>query len=353
VDTSSAENLKRVAQQLVQAREAKGISLEEIATKTFIPMRILKALEAGETFKLPEPIFVQGFIKRYAKLVGLDGDALAKEIPLNTQPVVVDLIKEVPRPPLVDVINKRVSLDAAPTPSSQSWVAPVQSRSVQSDVTGSTNGSETASKTNAPVFNPPVVNRDTPNFYASQSNASERPSWLWPAIGGAVLGLGFLGGTIALLKSSQTAEAPSPLPSPKSAEKPSTTTSSSPKTSPKPSPVASPEAAPSVSPSPSPSASSSPSASPSPSVSASPIATGPVNVGVSLNEASWVQVTVDGEVKFEGTLEKGAKQSWAGQKEVEISSGNAGAVMVVHNQTPAKAMGAAGQVETKKFSAKN
>jgi cytoskeleton protein RodZ len=346
VDTSSAENLKRVAQQLVQAREAKGISLEEIATKTFIPMRILKALEAGETFKLPEPIFVQGFIKRYAKLVGLDGDTLAKEIPLNTQPVAVDLIKEVPRPPLIDVINKRVSLNSEAKPSSRSLVDPVQS---QRSVDPVNNGTETGSKTPSTVFNPPVVNRDTPDFYASQSNTSGRPSWLFPAIGGAVLGLGFLVGTIALIKGTQTAETPSPKSSEKPAAKPSPQTSSSP--SPKPSPIASPEASPSVSPSPSPSPS--PSASPSPSPSASPIATGPVSVAVSLSEASWVQVTVDGEVKFEGTLEKGSKQSWAGKKEVEISSGNAGAVMVVHNQTPAKAMGAAGQVETKKFSAKN
>ncbi len=351
MDTSSAENLKRVAQQLVQAREAQGISLEEIATKTFIPMRILKALEAGETFKLPEPIFVQGFIKRYAKLVGLDGDTLAKEIPLNTQPVAVDLIKEVPRPPLVDVINKRVSLDSVGTEPNRSLVNPVQSqRSVESDRNG---GSEPTAKTPATVFNPPV--RDTPDFYASQGNPSTRPTWLWPAIGGAVLGFGFLMGAIALIKGTQTAEPPAtPKPSAPIVTQ-STPSKPSPVASPvsvPPSPIASPSPSPSASPSPSPTQS--PSAGPSPSPSPSPTsATGPVSVAVSLNEASWVQVTVDGEVKFEGTLEKGAKQSWAGQKEVEISSGNAGAVMVVHNQTPAKAMGAAGQVETKKFSTKN
>ncbi len=347
MDTSSAENLKRVAQKLVQAREAQGISLEEIATKTFIPMRILKALEAGETFKLPEPIFVQGFIKRYAKLVGLDGETLAKEIPLNTQPVAVDLIKEVPRPPLVDVINKRVPLgsDVPPAPP---LVNPVQAqRSVNPASPPSNGASEATPQTPAPAFNPPVVDRDTPNFYNAQG-ASARPSWLWPAIGGAVLGFGFLMGAIALIKGSQTPEAPAAQPSKPSA--PLITKSSA---SPQPSATASPIESPAASPSPSPAAVASPSPSASPSVSPSPIATGPVSVAVSLNDASWVQVTVDGEVKFEGTLEKGAKQSWSGKKEVEISSGNAGAVMVVHNQTPAKAMGAAGQVETKKFSAKN
>ncbi len=335
METSSAENLKRVAQQLVQAREAQGISLEEIATKTFIPMRILKALEAGETFKLPEPIFVQGFVKRYAKLVGLDGDSLAKDIPLNTQPVAVDLIKETPRAPLADVVNS--GFFQKPSESKPPLVEAVKSQR-------STDGIEAGktSKNGTTAWNPVVANDASPNSYSAQSNSSERPSWLLPTIGGAVLGFGFLVGTIALLKGSQTPETvtkPDPKPSAPLVTKPS----------PKPSPVASLEVSPSPKPSPSPS----PSVSPSPSPSASPMATGPVNVAVSLNEASWVQVTVDGEVKFEGTLEKGSKQSWAGKKEVEISSGNAGAVMVAYNQTPAKAMGAAGQVETKKFSAKN
>ena len=83
MNTSAEEKLREIAQQLVAAREAQGMPLEEVATKTFIPIRTLKALEAAETFKLPEPIFVQGFIKRYAKLVGLDGDALSKQIPLD------------------------------------------------------------------------------------------------------------------------------------------------------------------------------------------------------------------------------------------------------------------------------
>jgi cytoskeleton protein RodZ len=347
VETSSAENLKRVSQQLIQAREAQGISLEEIATKTFIPIRILKALEAGETFKLPEPIFVQGFVKRYAKLVGLDGDSLAKEIPLNTQPVAVDLIKESPRAPLADVVNS--GFFQKPSESKPPLVEAVTSqRSMDALDAGS------PSKNGTTAWNPIVTNAESPNSYAAQHRNSERPSWLLPAIGGAVLGFGILVGAIALIqgtKTSETATKPDPKPSVPLVTKPST--SPSPKPSPKPSPAASLAASPSATPSPSPSVSPSPSISPSPSPSASPIATGPVNVAVSLNDASWIQVTVDGEVKFEGTLEKGSKQSWAGKKEVEISSGNAGAVMVVHNQTPAKAMGAAGQVETKKFSAKN
>lgn len=348
MDTSSAESLKRVAQQLIQAREAQNISLEEIATKTFIPMRILKALEAGETFKLPEPIFVQGFIKRYAKLVGLDADALAKEIPLNTQPVAVDLIKEAPRPPLVDVINKRVSLDSPSTSAKQSLVDPVKSqRSMEA-----TNREAEATSTNGTRFSgsiSSVVKPDAPQSYGSGNQSTDRPSWLLPAIVGAILGFGFLVGAILLLKGSQTAETATTAIPQKASEKVTPQAAAKPNPNSKSTSSPAPDVAVTVSPA----VNVSPAVTVSPTPSVSPIASGPVNVSVSLNDASWVEVRVDGEVKFEGTLAKGVKQSWSGKKEVEISSGNAGAVMVTHNQSPAKALGGAGQVETKKFSAKN
>ncbi len=302
MDTSAADKLRSVAQQLVQAREAQGIPLEEVATKTFIPMRTLKALEAGETFKLPEPVFVHGFIRRYAKVVGLDGDALAKEIPLNMEPVPVDLIKEAPRPPLVDVIHN------------QSFRAPGANQVVR------------------PAMRP-VVSYVPENPVSSKGDAHgsdrvamERPVWLFPVLG-AVLGFGLLAGAIAMLKPSA--------PDAKTTQTPSTR------------PIA-------VDSNPKPTVATSPIALPTSSITPSPSVTGgQVNVGVSLADASWIQVVVDGDVKFDGTMEKGSTQSWSGQKDVQISSGNAGAVKLIYNQSPAVVMGKVGQVETKKFSAKN
>lgn len=305
MDTASAEKLRSVAQQLVQAREAQGISLEEIATKTFIPMRALKALESGETFKLPEPIFVQGFIRRYAKLVGLDGDALAKEIPLNTEPVAVDLIKEAPRPPLVDVIRNQLS--KAPVP--DKVMRPVVLYGAENPVSSKSDG------------------------YGANNSQTDRPAWLFPVLGG-LLGFGLLAGAIALLRPQtpevkQTNQSPSTKP---------IAIQSSPKPNVVPSPIASETPSPSIKPS--------PTSSPS-------VTSGPVKVDVSLTDRSWIEVVVDGDVKFDGMMEKGVTQSWSGQKDVQISSGNAGAVKLVYNQSPAVVMGKAGQVETKKFSAKN
>lgn len=315
MDTASAEKLRSVAQQLVQAREAQGISLEEIATKTFIPMRALKALESGETFKLPEPIFVQGFIRRYAKLVGLDGDALAKEIPLNTEPVAVDLIKEAPRPPLVDVIRNQLS--KAPVP--DKVMRPVVLYGAENPASSKSDG------------------------YGANNSQTDRPAWLFPVLGG-LLGFGLLAGAIALLRPQtpevkQTNQSPSTKP---------IAIQSSPKPNVVPSPIAS------ETPTPNPSPTSSPTSSPTPSLTPSPsVTSGPVKVDISLSDASWIEVVVDGEVKFDGRMEKGASQSWSGQKDVQILSGNAGAVKLVYNQAPAVVMGKAGQVETKKFSAKN
>ncbi len=310
MDTSSAEKLRSVAQQLVQAREAQGISLEEIATKTFIPMRILKALEAGETFKLPEPIFVQGFIRRYAKLVGLEGDALAKEIPLNTEPVAVDLIKEPPRPPLVDVIRNQLSKASVPDKVMRPVVSYNPEDSIYSNPTASSNGGDRL--------------------------PTDRPAWLFPVLGG-ILGFGLLATAIAMLRP------PTPEVKPTNAQTPSTkpiVAQPSPKPSVVPNPIGS------ETPTPSPSQTPNPTSSPS-------VTSGPVKVDISLSDSSWIEVVVDGEVKFDGTMQKGATQSWLGQKDIQISSGNSGAVKVAYNQEPATVMGKFGQVETKKFSAKN
>lgn len=309
METSSAEKLRSVAQQLVQAREAQGISLEEIATKTFIPMRILKALEAGETFKLPEPIFVQGFIRRYAKLVDLDGDALAKEIPLNTQPVAVDLIKESPRPPLVDVIRNQLSKPPVP----EKVMRPVVSYNPEEPISS----------------NPASLRNDG---YNGDRPPMERPVWLFPVLGGLLV-FSLLAAAIALLRPNN------PQVKPTNAQTQSTkpiVTKPSPNSSAVPSPIVSETPTPSPTPSPSPS-----------------LTNGPVKVDISLSDASWMEVVVDGEVKFDGMMQKGTTQSWSGQKDVQISSGNAGAVKLVHNQAPAVVMGKLGQVETKTFSAKN
>lgn len=62
---------KQFAEELKAAREKAGISLQQVAAKTRIDIKFLKALENGDLNFLPE-LYVKAFIKQYSKVVGLD-----------------------------------------------------------------------------------------------------------------------------------------------------------------------------------------------------------------------------------------------------------------------------------------
>ncbi len=63
--------------ELRAAREAQGISLEEISQKTMISIDVLRALEAGNTSGLPAA-YVRAFLREYAERIGLDPHALVQ-----------------------------------------------------------------------------------------------------------------------------------------------------------------------------------------------------------------------------------------------------------------------------------
>jgi len=65
IDPLSQDFLKRV-------REKKGVSLKEIAESTNIRIYMLSALEDGEYRKLPGRAYAIGFLREYAKYLGID-----------------------------------------------------------------------------------------------------------------------------------------------------------------------------------------------------------------------------------------------------------------------------------------
>ncbi len=62
---------------LREARERKGITLDQLANITKIRPIYLAALEAGAVDNLPGTFFMRGFLRAYAKEVGLDPDQTA------------------------------------------------------------------------------------------------------------------------------------------------------------------------------------------------------------------------------------------------------------------------------------
>ena len=274
--SEQAAQLREIGAKLSQERQARSVPLEEIAAKTYIPLRLLSAIDAGRLDLLPEPVFIQGFIRRYADFLGLDGTTLSQGFSIEQQP-----------PP------PKLTLMEAPQH------APVET--VEPD----------------PVRQP-----------------LDRRYLVFGAIGLGVLGL------IAII----LANRPKAVEPPKSSQRP-VGSALLPNQTVKPQASVSPRANSSGNPS--------VAVAPSPiqAVAPSPMstATGAVEVKVNLIDESWVEVRVDGQVAYEGTLPKGTQRSWAGKQEIVITSGNAGAVNASYNNTAAKPLGALGMVTSVSF----
>jgi len=69
-----------VGEKLRAAREAQKLELSEIASRTRIPQRHLEAIEQSNFGSLPSVTYAMGFARAYARAVGADETALAREL---------------------------------------------------------------------------------------------------------------------------------------------------------------------------------------------------------------------------------------------------------------------------------
>jgi transcriptional regulator with XRE-family HTH domain len=72
--------LYQIGDNLRKLREHHQLSIEEIALRTQIQPRLIQAIEEGHIEMLPEPVYVQGMIKRYGNSLGLDGLTISKQV---------------------------------------------------------------------------------------------------------------------------------------------------------------------------------------------------------------------------------------------------------------------------------
>ncbi|MBD1848148.1 helix-turn-helix domain-containing protein [Cyanobacteria bacterium FACHB-63] len=293
-NSAQREQLKAIGIRLGKERQKKSMSLEEIAVKTYIPQRLLVAIEEANLDRLPEPVFVQGFIRRYGDAVGLDGSALSKEFTVDLSPLPAPtaatlITAATPQPPLQPVVQ---------APTSPKSAAPI---------------------TPPPAPKPPESERlrEQPKVKVDVPRSKETNRLPLIALGGA-LSLGVIG-VLAITLFDRPAE-----------RRASTTATAG---------VAQPSQPPIVSPSPAPVA----------STPASPTPTRAAGVKMNVNEESWVEVVVDGKTEFEGTLPKGTQRSWSGKSQVVVTAGNAGGVSLSYNNATFKPMGSAGEVQTVTF----
>jgi hypothetical protein len=80
MDETEADDVITVGQRLKEAREAKGLSVEDVAAQTRIPTRHLTSLEESDWDKLPAATYSVGFAKNYAGVVGLDRNEISEQL---------------------------------------------------------------------------------------------------------------------------------------------------------------------------------------------------------------------------------------------------------------------------------
>jgi cytoskeletal protein RodZ len=68
-----------IGAQLRAAREAKGLSIDALAATTRVQPRIITAIERNDVAAVPPRPFGRGFVRAYAREVGLDPDQTARE----------------------------------------------------------------------------------------------------------------------------------------------------------------------------------------------------------------------------------------------------------------------------------
>jgi cytoskeleton protein RodZ len=295
---------------LKQEREQRGVTLDDISLSTKIGTRMLRALEEEHFDQLPGGIFNKGFIRAYARTLGMDEEQVIAEylaatgtspLGINSENVSNNNSDQVPGPELRAQLQARTQ-EEGPSAATIPWgmlavalivialgfvVWDFYSRQSQKGTT----------QADASASNPPS------SAIADQSSLQQSPAQPKPVESVAT-----------------TALAPKP-----NATNVSTTTHGEPSTS-------------------MPAAASKP---PQPLTPAS----GAFLVLIKAREDSWISITVDGEVTTRRILAASSQKTFAAHQELVIRAGNVGALDFEFNGKKLSQQGASGEAKTLTFDA--
>lgn len=303
----AGQQIAEIGAQLRQFREQHQITLERVSVVTMIRSRLLEAIEAGELDELPEPIYTQGLIKRYAEAMGFNSEEFDNFC--STEP----LMEKREKIPWRD----STWLQLRPTHLYILYVLVI---------VASVNGlSQLISRSEVGekpiVVSKPVPKSSVPNA-KSVTKPSGNPSNLVPK---------------PLNDASATAKPPSsskPTMGDNDASLPDSLLEQPPET------VAT-----------SPVVESTPSetiATPAP-VKATNALDQPKNqavtISVTVKEETWAMIEVDGKTEFEGNLPVGTQRTWQAKEQLIFRAGNAGGVLFAVNNGKEKPLGEPGAIE--------
>ncbi len=149
------EQLAEIGQYLRQTRLDASLTLEQINTTTLIRRNLLIAIEDGNLKALPEPVYIRGLVKHYADALGLNGDELSAQFPIDptvrpSRPSWRDLPAAQLRPlhlyiayiflimaaisGLSHIMNQSVPQTGSPRLSTQMPIAPLDDRPAEPEV---------------------------------------------------------------------------------------------------------------------------------------------------------------------------------------------------------------------------
>ncbi|RPJ66936.1 MAG: helix-turn-helix domain-containing protein, partial [Acidobacteria bacterium] len=83
---------------LRHARESRGLTCDDVARTTRIPLRMIAAMEKEDWAKLPGGIFTRGYLRAYAREVGVEGEPLVAQYEAEHAP-------PPPPPPEAEVVR--------------------------------------------------------------------------------------------------------------------------------------------------------------------------------------------------------------------------------------------------------
>lgn len=364
-----------LALRMRQARETLGISLIEAERATKIRRKYLEAIEAGDFAQLPDGPPSRGFIKNYARFLGLDSERSLTDFEAEVGVPVMQLKDPVPpMPPRTRAVSKYTQTampdlkwrGAMPNDESADLDALAEGRAV---VTEDALGARDGTTGRAVVIQPdnrlrasgsvfrlkkskgPFDEYD-PNMMTSRGTRQpfaslQTPAWkkaLPYVLGGIVTVAALFFFITAVLPRLGDALGAIQLPAPPAAESPQATAPAANEDQPQiaitfMAPQAAETAAPVVI----------GTAALVPTVA--PIAGGGVQVALDARERAWVRVKVDGNVVFEGIPAAGPGTPFNASESVQIETGNAGAFDIILNGARLGPLGARNETVSKTYSA--
>lgn len=368
-----------LAQRMRQAREVLGVSLIEAERVTKIRRKYIEAIEAGDFAQLPDGPPSRGFIKNYARYLGLDPERSLTDFEAEVGVPVLQLTDPVPpMPPRTRAVSKYTQTampelkwrGAMPDDGSSDLDALAEGRAgAAADALTARDGTtgravviqpDNRLRASGSVFRlkkakGPFEEYD-PNMMsargARQPFASlQTPAWqraLPYVLGGIVAVVALFFFVTAVLPRLSDALGSIQLPALSSAAAPDATTPATIDASqiaitfvaPQPTraaPQAAETAAPLVI----------GTAAPVPTVA--PLAGGGVQVALDARERAWVRVKVDGNVVFEGIPSTGPGTPFNANENVQIETGNAGAFDIILNGTRLGPLGARNETVSKTY----